>query len=238
MKIHVLLSPLNVEELYFTGKVTVVIDVLRATSVIVTAIKNGAKEITPIASIENAMKASGSKVLLGGERNTNKIEGFDLGNSPSEYSKKNVDKKPIVFFTTNGSKAIVKAKFSKNLFICSFGNIKAVAEKLSNLSEDITILCAGSEGMFCLEDTVCSGKLIDEILKLNNTIEISDAGKASKVLSDTYSEDLHKMLTESEHGKKLISNAYEKDITFCSKLNTTSVVPSFISGVIKIDKSS
>ena len=238
MKIHVLLSPLNAEELYFTGKTTVVIDVLRATSSIVTAIENGAKEITPIGSVEFALKASGSKVLLGGERNTNKIEGFNLGNSPFEYSRENVENKSIIFFTTNGSKAIVKAKFSENLFLCSFRNIKAVAEKLSNINKDITILCAGSEGMFCLEDTVCAGKLIDQISKQNNDIEISDAGKASKVLSDTYGSDLKKMLTESEHGKKLIDNGYHEDIVFCSELNTSDVVPSFKSGVIKIDKSS
>ncbi len=238
MKIHVLLSPLNAEELYFTGKTTVVIDVLRATSTIINAIENGAKEMRPIGTIEFALKASGSKVLLGGERNTNKIEGFNLGNSPIEYSKENVENKSIVFFTTNGSRAIVRAKFSENLLMCSFSNIKAVAEKLLKINKDITILCAGSEGMFCLEDTVCAGLLIKEISSITNDIEISDAGKASKILSETYSDDLHKMLSESEHGKKLVNNGFEDDIAFCSKLNSTDVVPTFNSDFIKIDKSS
>jgi 2-phosphosulfolactate phosphatase len=116
MKIHVLFSPLNAEELYFTGKTVVVIDVLRATSVIVTAIKNGAKEITPIASIEFALKASGSKVLLGGERNTNKIEGFNLGNSPSEYSKENVENKSIIFFFNQWIKGNCKSEIFEKPF--------------------------------------------------------------------------------------------------------------------------
>ena len=86
MKLNVFLSPVIVDELYFTGKTTVVIDVLRATSTIATAINNGAKEVVPVASVEFAVKVSGGMfgglTLLGGERNTKKIEGFALGNSP------------------------------------------------------------------------------------------------------------------------------------------------------------
>jgi 2-phosphosulfolactate phosphatase len=99
-------------------------------------------------------------------------------------------------------------------------------------------LCAGSEGMFCLEDTVCAGKIIDEILTQKSDIEISDAGKVSKILNDTYGDSLYEMLIECEHGKKLIANGYKDDIIFCSKLNTTNVIPSFKSGVIKLDKTS
>ena len=110
MKTHTLLLPANADELFFTKKNTVVIDVLRATTTIVTALNNGAKEIIPVNSIEFAMKVSGNTfsghTLLGGERNTKKIEGFALGNSPLEYSPEIVNGKSIVLFTTNGSKAI------------------------------------------------------------------------------------------------------------------------------------
>ena len=113
MKINTLLSPLNVDELYFTNKTTIVIDVLRASTTIITALANGAKEIIPVNSIEFAVKVSGdtfsSLTLLGGERNTKKIDGFALGNSPLEYTEEIVKGKSIVFFTTNGTKAIVKA---------------------------------------------------------------------------------------------------------------------------------
>ena len=113
MKIRTLLSPLNVEELYFTKKTTVVIDVLRATTTIVTALHNGAKEIIPVSSIEFAMKISGGgQMLLGGERNAEKIDGFTFGNSPLEYTEEAVKGKSIILFTTNGSKALVRAKFS------------------------------------------------------------------------------------------------------------------------------
>ena len=106
MLVNVLLSPNNVDELHFTGKTTVVIDVLRATSVIVEALNNGAKEVIPVGSIDFAMKISvnahGGQTLLCGERNTKKIDGFDLGNSPQEFIKGIVYGKSVVLFTTNG----------------------------------------------------------------------------------------------------------------------------------------
>ena len=105
MKLNVFLSPVIVDELYFTGKTTVVIDVLRATSTIATAINNGAKEVVPVASVEFAVKVSGGmfggQTLLGGERNTKKIEGFALGNSPFEYAKEVVA--DLFSFTAHGT---------------------------------------------------------------------------------------------------------------------------------------
>lgn len=238
MKINVLLSPLNVDELYFTGKTTVVIDVLRASTVITHALDNGAREIIPVGTIEFAMKVSGNafggQTLLGGERNTKIIEGFHLGNSPSDYTSETVEGKSVILFTTNGSKAIVKAKFSENLFILSFNNLSAVAELLSKKGNDVEILCAGSNGMFCIEDTVCAGKLIDEMLNNDNGIELTDAAKASRVLYESFDSDIKKMLASCEHGKKLIENGFESDIDECSQINSHPVVPAFDSLVLKL----
>ena len=132
MRIHTLLSPLNVDELYFTGKTVVVIDVLRTTTVITTALLNGAKEITPVNSIEFAMKISGGGHVL-------------LGNSPLEYTSENVDGKSIILFTTNGTGSIVRTKFADDTFIGCFNNLQGLAEHLLTLNKDIEILCSGSE---------------------------------------------------------------------------------------------
>ncbi len=170
MKINVLLSPVTTEELYFTGKTTVVIDVLRASSTIVTALQNGAKEVIPVASVEFAVKISGGmfggQTLIGGERNTKKIEGFALGNSPLEYTPDIVSGKSIIIYTTNGSRAIVKAKFSEHLFVASFHNLSAVANQLLHIGNDIEILCSGRSNAFSMEDTICAGRLIAEIQKI------------------------------------------------------------------------
>ena len=240
MKVHVLLSPHNVDELYFTNKTTVVIDVLRATSVIVTALSNGAKEIIPVGSIDFAMKISGNagggQTLLCGERNTKMIDGFNLGNSPSEYSEETVSGKSIILFTTNGSKAIVKAKYSENLFIASFNNLSSIAKHLISLKKDVEILCAGNEGMYCIEDTVCAGKLISEMKEFNPELGITDSAIASIVMSKHTGKNLKKMLRDCEHGLKLIENGFKEDIDSCSQLSNISAVPVYKSGEIKLLK--
>lgn len=238
MKINVLFSPLSVDELYFTGKTTVVIDILRATTTIISALGNGAKEIIPVATVEFAVKVSGGmfggQTLLGGERNTKKIEGFALGNSPLEYSEDIISGKSIILYTTNGTKAIVKAKFSGELFICAFSNISALAKHLVKLNKDVEILCASRLNNFSMEDTVCAGKLITEIVKLNNDTVLTDSALASISLSKSFGKSLFKMLKETEHGRLLIENGYEEDLKFCSKLNTTDSIPYFSGNVIKL----
>lgn len=238
MKVNVLLSPVVVDELYFTGKTTVVIDVLRATSTITTALQNGAKEIVPVATVEFAVKVSGGmfggQTLLGGERNTKKIEGFALGNSPLEYTEDIVSGKSIILYTTNGTKAIAKAKFSETLVACSFNNISAIASFLTGLNEDVEVVCAGKSNNFSMEDTVCAGKLLSEMLKINEDISLSDSARAGIALSKSFGKSLLKMLKETEHGKILLENGYEEDLKYCSKLNSSNAIPYFSGNVLKL----
>lgn len=238
MKVNVFLSPVSVDELYFTGKTTVVIDVLRASTTIVNALQNGAKEVIPVATVEFAVKVSGGMfgglTLLGGERNTKKVEGFALGNSPSEYTPETIGGKTIVFYTTNGSKAVTRAKFSENLFICSYNNISAVAATLVGLDEDVELLCAGKNNAFALEDSCCAGKLVAEILTLKEDAELTDSARAAQALHKSFGKSIFKMLKESEHGKLLIENGFDADVKFCSKLNSTDAVPYFTGSTLKL----
>ncbi|MFC2103272.1 2-phosphosulfolactate phosphatase [Bacteroidota bacterium] len=237
MKINVLFSPVNADELYFTNKTIVVIDVLRASSTIITALSNGAKEIVPVATVEFAVKVSGGmfggQTLIGGERKTRKIDGFALGNSPFEYSREVVENKFIVFFSTNGSKAIVKAKFAESLFVCSFINLSSVVKHLISLNRDIEILCAGNNNLFSLEDSVCAGKLIAKLKKKNKKIEITDSGSAALALFDRFGENIFNMLKNTEHGVKLAENGFEKDVKYCSENNTSDCIPSMDGKVLR-----
>lgn len=238
MKINVLFSPLQADELYFTGKTTIIIDVLRATTTIVTALSNGAKEVIPVSSVEFAMKVSGNffggQTLLSGERNTRKIEGFNLGNSPLEYSKEAIYGKSIVLFTTNGSKAIVKAKFSEHLIICAFTNLNAVVSHCAQLNKDIEIVCAGKGGGFCMEDSLCAGRLITELMELKQDVKLTDSSKASVTLNKIYGKNIVKTLIESEHGQLLTENGFSEDIRFCSKIGISEAIPLFAGGSIKV----
>ena len=237
MKLNVFLSPVIVDELYFTGKTTVVIDVLRATSTIVTAINNGAKEVVPVASVEFAVKVSGGmfggQILLGGERNTKKIEGFALGNSPFEYSKDIVEGKTIVFYTTNGTKSIAKAKYSENLFTCSFSNISAVAKHLISLNTDVEIVCAGRNNYFSIEDSICAGMLISKLKKVDENSLLNDSGTAVLTLYEKYGSNLIKMMKESDHGKILLENGFDADLEYCSSIDVIDAIPAYANGVLK-----
>lgn len=237
MKIHVLLSPLNADEIYFTGKTTVVIDVLRATSTIVSALGNGAREIIPVNTVEFAMKVSGTsfggQTLLAGERNSVKIDGFAMGNSPLEFKPEIISGKSIILYTTNGSKAIVKSKFSENLFVASFNNLTAIARHLLNLGEDTVIVCSGMNGMFCMEDSVCAGMLLDEMIQSHQSLELTDSGKACLVLYENVKDDIHAMLKKTEHGRLLEEKGFSEDLLHCAKVGISDVVPVYSTGVIK-----
>lgn len=238
MKINVILCPVGTDELYFTNKTSVVIDVLRASSVITTALQNGAKEIIPVATVEFAVKISGGmfggQTLLGGERNTKKIEGFALGNSPMEYTPEIVSGKTIVLYTTNGTKAIAKAKFSENLFVCSFLNLSAVANHIAGLGKDLEIICAGRANHFSFEDTICAGKLISEVIEYSESTDLSDSAKASLLLNKSASGNILLMFKKTEHGKILIENGFEEDLNFCSRLNSSEALPVMSGSAIKL----
>lgn len=236
MKINTLLSYANVDELYFAKKNTIVIDVLRATTTIVTALFNGAKEIIPVNSIEFAMKVSGSAfgghTLLGGERNTLKIEGFALGNSPLEYTREIVDGKSIVLFTTNGTSAIVKAKYSHKLIIASFLNSSSIANYVNSLSGDVEILCAGNNGKVSFEDSLCAGKIISDISENNENLELNDGSRICKMVYKKNRKRIKESVLESDHGKKLIDNGFKDDIVFSITENKYKIVPVFNKGTI------
>ena len=238
MKINVLFSDNNYDELFFASKTSVVIDVLRASSTIVAALQNGAKEIIPVASVEFAVKISGGlftgQTLMCGERNTKKIEGFALGNSPLEFTEDKIAGKSIILYTTNGSKAVVKAKFSENLFITTFLNLSAVAKKLIEVNKDTEIICSGRGNAISLEDIVCAGKLVSEIQKYKDEIELSDSSKASISLNKSFGKNIHKMLKETEHGQILIENGFEKDIEYCSKLDLLEAIPVFSNNALRL----
>lgn len=182
------------------------------------------------------MRISGGQNLLGGERNSKKIEGFDLGNSPLEYTREVVEGKSVIQYTTNGSKAVVRAKFSKHLFVSSFFNIDAIADKLTELGEDVQILCAGSGGMFSMEDTVCAGMLINALHEKNGDLEFSDSARASVILADSFKDDIFGMLRNTEHGKELEELGFIDDLKLISEVDSIPIVPYFDSDSLKIEK--
>lgn len=211
------------------NKTVVVIDVLRATSVMITALTNGAKSITPVLSIEEAFKESDKRstgsFLLCGERDAMKIEGFHLGNSPLEYSKENVCGKEIILTTTNGTEALHACKEAEKILIAAFLNTEAVANQLKGLDE-IVLVCSGTRGNFSLDDAMCAAMIMDH-LSSDVALQTDDLGK---LLLDNFrskSGNLNEILKDCFHLNYLIKKGYQEDVAFCLQENTSDLVPVF-----------
>jgi len=239
MRIDLYFTPGQTDELALRDRTVVVIDVLRASTTIIAALSNGAREIIPVATVESAVKISGNLfgdvILLGGERNGRMIDGFNLGNSPAEYTGERVRGKAIIFSTTNGSQALVKARYARELFVCGFVNMGTVADALWQTSRDFTIVCAGNDGVLSLEDTVCAGMLISRVAAGGGIDpELSDGALVARTLHRTFGRGILKMIRSSDHGRRLLDIGFGEDLKFCAGVDTLPVLPLLEGNVIKL----
>lgn len=236
MKINVLPVPNPDSRNLLKESTVVVVDVLRASSTILEALTNGAKEIIPVEEPEQAIKLKSQyptgQVILSGERMGLKIEGFDLGNSPSDFTPETVNGKIIVMCSTNGTKAITFASIARKVYIGTFRNLNGIVDKLKSASNDIYLLGSGKFGQFCLEDIVCTGAIIDLMDMKNIECELSDSAISAQILYQKYKSNLLEMLHMCEHGKYLISLGFGNDLEYCSRLNTTPRIPELKNGAI------
>jgi len=247
-KINVVLTQsLIKDDLVLKDKNVVIIDVLRASTTMTIALTNGAKEIIPSDNVSTAaMIAKGTgNSLLCGERNGKVVEGFDLGNSPLEYSEEVVKDKVLVFSTTNGTSSVVKAKYAMNCVIACFVNLSEVVNCVKLLVDDVILICSGKLNDFCLEDVICAGVIIEQVNKLqtkDSKYIIGDSEFAAMELAKSFvlekgkpsAKKILKMLRNTEHGKYLTSLGLDKDLSVCSKVDSYPFLPLFKDGIIKL----
>jgi len=209
------------------NKTVVVIDVLRATSVMLTALSNGAREIVPAISPEEAIQKSFlydvEKVLLGGERNATKIEGFHMGNSPLEYTTENVSDKTIIITTTNGTKALNSCLNAEKVFIGAFLNVAAVIEKIKD-EDDIVLFCSGTNNNFSLDDGICAAMIIDGLIKIKD-VKLTDFAQLLLTTFQTNPNNPELLLKDCYHLNLLRQKGFEKDVTFCLQNSLYNIVP-------------
>jgi 2-phosphosulfolactate phosphatase len=234
-------TPSEIDDMALKDKNVVVIDVLRASTTIATALHNGAKEIIPVNSIENVIKISsnlfGDVTLRAGERNGKMIEGFNLGNSPLEYTVKSIKGKSIILMTTNGSTTILKGKHAKNLAVAGFVNLSLAVQFLADLQEDVVIVCSGKENTFCIEDAVCAGKIINNLVDLSQgEIVTDDAANAATMLDKNSGKNLLRLLKHSEHGQYLASIGFAEDLKVCAELDSIPVLPMLSGNILRAAK--
>lgn len=216
----------------------VVIDVLRASTVICTALSNGAKEIIPFADVE-AARSQHAKVasssLLCGEREGVKIPGFDLGNSPAEYTRESVSGKSLYYASTNGSVALAQSPRGVETVVAGLVNLTAAAEQIDKTGLTTLIVCSGREGGFSLEDAVCAGALIARLWEVSEHAEpATDSAYAAQAIWDRYKDDPTMALWQSDHGKYLISLGFGSDLATCADVDGLPVVPILRDGRLTI----
>jgi len=241
MKVDVFFSPSQIDEMLLREKNVVVIDVLRSSTTIVAALRNGAREIIPVGSVESAVKVSGNLfgdvVLRGGERNGKIIPGFNLGNSPKEYTEEAVKGKSIIFCTTNGTAAMAKARYAQKMVVAGFVNISLVVEYIKECREDFFIVCSGKQQLFCIEDAICAGMIVTMLCDDESLyVELNDSAVAAQALHKTFGRNLLKMAKSSEHGKYLMEIGFEDDIKTCVKLDSIPALPLLVGNVLKLKK--
>ena len=210
------------------GKTAVVIDVLRATSCIVEAMANGAAAIFPTESVDDAMALRDSldldRTLLCGERKGLRIGGFDLGNSPTEFTPEMITDKQLIMTTTNGTQALVATRRARRTLVASLFNLSAVAQEVANDSE-VAVVCAGKEGCFSLDDTVCAGHLVLTIMeRADGDVGLDDGASAAAKLAGSYGPDAQ-TFAASAAGRALVDAEMASDLEFCAEVDRHDVVP-------------
>ena len=231
MKIDVYYTPLGLNTGDLTGRAVVVIDVLRATSSIVTALAAGAKAVVPAASSEEAVRLTTNLekngIVLAGERRMLKIEGFGLGNSPREMTPEAVAGKTLFLATTNGTPALLAAQGGDPVLVAAALNYTAVAERARSLFAergDLVIICAGRDKQFALEDAYTAGRLIKTVKKGVRKLALNDAAQVSLDLAAQQG-GWQDAFAASDAARQLAEVGLGDDVTFCAQPDRVSVVP-------------
>lgn len=231
--IEVIPSAASALTVNFVNKLAIIIDVLRATSTMVTALANGCKAIVPVLTPEEAQEKclQFPGALLGGERQAQRLEGFDFGNSPFDYVPEKVGGKQIIMTTTNGTRAIMACKEAPYICMASFLNLHSIVQAVQHKFtenkelEGLVVLCAGTNDRFDLPDTLCAGMLVDA---LGSECELNDFGIAARMLYKSNENCLVETILDSNHGQRLISLGFEEDVIYCATSNILPIVPVLI----------
>lgn len=240
MHIDVIISADDIKEEKLKDKVVVIIDVLRATSVMVTALNNGCKKIIPVREVEEALElASQDKEnnLLGGERDGIKLEGFHFSNSPLDYTREVVEGKNLIMTTTNGTRAIKNSEKAEEILIAAMINGRAVAEKLIELKKDVVFVNAGTYGQFSMDDFITCGYIINclkESLEAKaKSISLSDIAITAQYIYAA-NPDIHSFVKEAAHYKRMQHLKYNEDLSYCFTKDIVDIVPVYKAGELKI----
>jgi 2-phosphosulfolactate phosphatase len=228
-RIDLYLTPSEAERVPLDGRQIVVVDVLRTCTSISYAIQNHAAKVIPVDTVEEATRLAQTldpkARLLCGEREGRKVSGFDLGNSPREYERSRVEGATLIFASTNASPLMAGLLDGREQRLLAYVNLGAVAEAVRNDGADLTVVCAGRNGRFSLEDTACAGALVRRLADVEPGIALNDAAEMAREYDRAHGHAPQTILRRSEHGRYLAGLGFEEDLTVCAAVDSVPVVP-------------
>lgn len=217
------------------GATAVVIDVLRATSVMVTAFANGLDKLITVSSPDEAFAMRDEKphYLLGGEKDAVYVPGFDLDNSPFNYTQERVGGRTLVMSTSNGTRAINGSARAERLVIGSFLNAKAVANYVRHDSK-VVLVCSGSNNAFTLEDALCAGYIAWLLKNMTSKMKQSDFTISMTNLYLAYRSNIKLIAEQGNHYKLLSQKGFDRDLDYCFTPDKFDIVPTRKNGIISL----
>lgn len=230
MRVDVLIGEGHVTPADVTGRVVIVIDVLRAATTVATAIANGARAVIPFKDTDEvalrAKQFERADVRLGGERKMQRLDGFDFGNSPQEYLRELVEGRTILYSTTNGTTALLTSQGARSCFFAAFVNARATiaaVRKATRPGGDVLVICAGTERRAALEDTVCAGVVVRGIARARADVTYGDGALIARSVSRRYDGDITRLATDAEHARHLLAAGFDEDVAQCLALDTVPI---------------
>lgn len=235
MRLEVAFSPLGLGPGDFAGRTVLVIDVLRATSSICAALHHGARAVIAAADTEEATRLAHTldkrDVVLAGERNSVRIPGFALGNSPAEFTREAVLGKTVVLTTTNGTRALLGTGGAREVIVASGLNLSAAGARAREALEqghELLLLCAGRENGYGMDDAYVAGRLAVLALGGRRTRKgLNDAAISCVDLVRRYGDRMDRVLALSQAGRELVARGFGADLTEVARIDACPVVPLF-----------
>jgi 2-phosphosulfolactate phosphatase len=225
-KLEVVVSPALLPYYHIEGKLVVVIDILRATSSICVAFKNKVQKILPVSSADECKFFKDFDFIIAGEKDAEKIMGFDLGNSPFEFDNALLEGKSVAMTTTNGTKAIKLAveQGANQIVIGSFLNLSAVCNLIRSSDKDVVLLCAGWKDKYNLEDSLFAGAVVSELQ--HQFLTDCDSALAAQIIYETHKDNLEDFVRRSSHAKRFkLLHLQTDDVKYCLQIDYAPVLP-------------
>jgi len=231
MQVNVELVARDAGKAVVRGDVVVVVDVLRCTSSIITALANGARSLRPVRTVKEARRihAQTPRYVLAGERGGRKPKGFALGNSPREFTRDAVEGRDIIITTTSGTAALTRVMDARWVLIGALVNAQVVADAAARIGakegRGVSLALAGKRGSFSLEDFLGAGAIMAALP--TKSVAYSDAAYASVLAFQAAKASLTTIIQAGSHGQTLQRLGLGEDVVFCTQLNTHRIVPQF-----------